>query len=624
MSDSNELPRQFRPTMLRVFLRDGGDKKSYAHGLLSRASNAYPNAFLNAFSEHAAKLEVLNLPDPVRDLQRFDDATKRVLWGQMNTLDGLMRKCFDSAADPITKSWTTWLPPSPDTGDPGVVVWVRETRTGVAQFILSDLRVDPQTGNVSVRSSPALQRTPSATIQPLAAVSEKEILGDVVDVASSVSWALPPPWGAITTGGLAVFKILLGSMHDDKPSPLDALRKGLEEFIKQDHLREYAADFHAYTMALNSKIAGLNIKADEIADQGADYFDDLKDWLRGAWGWERVHNRCIQLYELLVREDIKEQADLDRIKQELDLYVTGVTLWITGRKIHMQILAAEAGRADKLKDGAAFLDKTRSWLSEHREIRNMIMGIADGDPDLAEGYFQQASKQIDGLSTKRLQKISDVHAHRGGYAGSIPVPGTGGSVMLEGSGWTFVDSVRNDDEDTHYIMDTYEDDPCSRKTISSKPQVEKNRDGYVRQTASEIDGMVKKARETVTGWKSSLDLFATLLPPPAPHKAPTVTALKGGSPTPQGTRWVKGNKVQYAVGLKNEKGPSDAGPWSTALMIGDTAFAQVSLPDPPAGFEACTQLVYRRVYADSPDHDTQVLTVAIAQPGQKSIEDMKT
>jgi hypothetical protein len=623
MSASNSLPGQFQPTMLRIALRDAGDKKSYARELVSRASKNYSDAFLDSFSEHAASLGLLDLPDPVRVLQRFDDATKRLLWGKMKTLDGLMRACFDSADDPITKSWTTWLPPSPDTAGPGVVVWVREARMGVAQFILSSLRVDPQTGDVSVGSPPAPQRTPSATIRPLAEVTGKEILGDVVDVASSVSWALPMPWGAVVTGGLAVFKILLGSIHDDKPSPLDALRKGLEEFIKQDHLREYAADFHAFSMELNAKISGLNITADQLADQGEHYFDDLQSWLKGDGGWDRVHRSCIQLYELLVREAIKEQADMDRIKQELDLYVTGVTLWMTGRKIHMQVLAAEAARAHKLEDETIFLDKTRSWLSEYREIRNMVMGAA-ADPQLSEGYFQQASTQIDRFSTLRLAGISGVRkvtVYRNEYHGNGLWGAYGPSSH---DGWTFVDSVVGDGDDTHFVEDLYTGDPCHRKQISAKPQVEQDRERYVKKITSEIDEIVKTAKNAANGWKTSLDRFATQLPPPGPKDRPTVTALKAGPPTPQGERWVKGNKVQYAVGLKNEKGPSGAGPWSDPLSIGDTAFAQVSLPDPPAGFETCTQLVYRRVYADSPDDKTKVLTVAIAQPGRKSIEDRKT
>jgi hypothetical protein len=619
MSASNPLPAQFQPAMLRIALRDGGDKKNYARGLVSRASKSYSDAFLDTFSEHAATLGLLDLPDPVRDLQRFDDATKRVLWGQMKTLDELMRACFDSTDDPITKSWTTWLPPSAETAGPGVVVWVREARMGVAQFVLSSLRIDPQTGDVSVASPPAPRHTPSAMIRPLAEVSGKEILGDVVDVASSVSWALPMPWGAVVTGGLAVFKILLGSMHDDKPNPLDLLRKGLEEFIKQDHLRECAGNFHAFSMDLNAKISGLNITADQLADQGEDYFKDLKDWLTGAYGWDRVHNRSIQLYELLVREDMKEQADMHRMKQELDLYVTGVTLWMTGRKIHMQVLAAEAGRAHKLEDDNAFLDKTRSWLSEYREIRNMVMGT----PESTDCYFQQASTQIDRFSTLRLAGISGVRkvtVYRNEYHGD-GLHGAYGPFPHDG--WTFVDSVVGDGDDTHFVEDQPPKEPCG-DPVSAQPQAEQNRGVYVTTISGEIDRMLEIARKTADGWRASLDRFATQLPPPAPKDRPTVTALKGGPPTPQGERWVKGNKVQYAVGLKNEKGPSGAGPWSSPLTIGDTAFAQVSLLDPPAGFEACTQLVYRRVYADSPDDKTKVLTVAIAQPGQKSIEDRKT
>lgn len=188
-----------------------------------------------------------------------------------------------------------------------------------------------------------------------------------------------------------------------------------------------------------------------------------------------------------------------------------------------------------------------------------------------------------------------------------------------------MDKAESEDRELHLVMDRdVPDGKCGTRSVSAKPEVEQARAAHVSEVGRKIDDVVKTARSATQGWKASLEEFAKQLPPPSPEAVPVATPLEGGSQTPQGDNWVKGRKVQYAVALQNEKGPSAIGPWSAALTIGDTAFARVKLPRPPEGQSKSVQLVSRRFFTgETVPKDAKVLIVAIAQPGQDSVDDKK-
>ena len=155
-------------------------------------------------------------------------------------------------------------------------------------------------------------------------------------------------------------------------------------------------------------------------------------------------------------------------------------------------------------------------------------------------------------------------------------------------------------------------------------QVQQAHDAYVAGVNQALDAVVGSARTVALGWKTRLEEFETIMPPNPPATAPTATAKSGGPSTPQGTDWVSGNKVQYAVQFRNDTtGLSDLGPWSNLLTIANTAYATVAdIPADP--LKLTTSVHVHRQFVGSGGKTGNPQVVSILQPGVTTFDDTKT
>lgn len=605
MNDGNRLPRPLLPGMVRVRLATGGEKATFVRDLMAPVLNEYDVTYSDGLAANAAGAELLTVPEPDRELLRFDHEARSELIFKIKRFDRFMRSQFEADTDPILNSWTSCWSPEPGAGDAAFLVWVRESRRGVAQFVLPRVVVNLVSGRVKLRGD---QRHPVSA--PVSRDTEKtdvtDVLIAVAEVAGSVAWALPLPWGAVATGSLTLFQILLGATKGPTSNPLQDLQEGLGVLIKQGRMRDIASDFHRFADELRAKVTGLSIQVNDIARQGADYFKSLEDWLVGPYGYEQVLNDAFRTLDEL------PQKSLEDAKLELDLYVTGITLWLLGRKVHMQLLAVKAG-AQHDKDDALFFDLTQSWLSHYREIRNLVMGIPD---DPGSGFFQVVSGHLDRLSSERLAKISPLSILYVDLPTGAPPSSSQASVTVRG-GWSFSDTAEFPQGGHYEYRDEEHSEGCCGPTtrIDARPAAEAARQKHLEEVQDRVDELLSTARDAAMGWKASLDAFAAMLPLPTPV-APRVEPLPDGVATPQGDNWVKGHLVQYAIALKNERGPSGLGPWSEALEVGDTAFARVTLPLPPPAFEKATVHVRRRFHTKGviPDSKDLGRLIKIVEP----------
>lgn len=596
MTSSSIVPWAFEPTGLRAQAAAGVRLADLMATLCTDAFVFAPGDSHAPGAEPVAE-GLADVVDPVRALQGFDEDRKRALWGKLKLLDGVMRRHFNSPDDTVLSSSVTCLQTP---GGPAPVCWVRKSAKGVVQLQLGRVTVDLVAGTVSMDKppEPALPGVRFA----IRAAGVGAVVGaasDLISVVNSGAWALPPPWGAGVTVGLTLLQMLLGKVGaEGQVSPFKTLQDDLQDYMQRAKLGDYASDFHAFSHELDAKLSGLEMSADKIGDQGEDYFAETESWLTGAFGYEMVLNRVERLHDLLA------ERDLDNCQAELDLFLTGLMLWTFGRKTHLTMVAIEATRARKLGDEEAFFNKTHSWLSEYREIRNVLCGTTT---EPFSGYFPMLNAQLSRLRSQRIAKIGDVRDWSFSEA-------VGDNVSKKHYGFTFGDDLEDDSFNKHYVENGTESKGCfDLEEVPSRPTVEARRPEYIAKINAHADAVFEGAVRMSASLNQALNEFAGMLPPDKTDDAPKATPVTGGPPTPAAGSWSKGERVQYAMSYQNEKGPSELGPWSDALIVGDTAFARVELPQVPQAVRTGTQLLHRRMYADGEGGVARARTIAILE-----------
>ena len=251
-----------------------------------------------------------------------------------------------------------------------------------------------------------------AVMASAADVTPGQVFTGIVTLASSVSWALPPPWSVVATGALSLIQMLLGLTGDvTHPTALESAVTDLENFESGQQLAGYASDFHDFTKNLSDGTSGLTMTADNLDDVGIGYITDFQKFLdKGSTGLPMVHLDCTHLQDkvnaaISGHVGKSDFSSLDDVNEPLNIFVTGVTLWLTGERFSMQLTAAEAGRAETLGDNATFLDKTHSWYSTYNAISNAIVG--------EDGWLGAVTDAIDNLTTARLALIGQPEHVRG-------------------------------------------------------------------------------------------------------------------------------------------------------------------------------------------------------------------
>lgn len=115
---------------------------------------------------------------------------------------------------------------------------------------------------------------------------------------------------------------------------------------------------------------------------------------------------------------------------------------------------------------------------------------------------------------------------------------------------------------------------------------------YVTSLAESLDSLYGGHFSCLNTWCSTMSTWAEMLPTFPPTWAPGVTGWT--SQVPEGTVWVAGNQVRYAVAYANQQGVSPAGEWGPALTIGTQACPTIQLQPDPRG-SAVVYWIFRQV-----------------------------
>ncbi|MFN9645342.1 MAG: hypothetical protein ACK6BG_09565 [Cyanobacteriota bacterium] len=568
----------YYPSELRLGAENEHEKKEYIRQVFIRNNLSYDDKLLDTWSSRSALLPPLQLPSPNEILKPFDHEVRRKILYKMKVLDAQMRTFYGSDDPPIIKSWVTLI------AGPNIasVAWVRKSKSYTAQFILDNINVDIESGEVMI--SKHLLEKPKQ-ISPYRRLSKDSLDDDkkqeqeraiknmctvIMTLAGSVSWALPPPWGWIATGGITGFQILfsLGEDSSNSKNELGKLIANISDLLKQQEIRDISTRFNAFGNALIAKLGSENLIFNSLKEIPTAYLDEVESFLTS-----HLFDRECDLDSVLA---ILKESPVDQADPLLILFVQGMQLWIACRNIRLKIVAIKASIAEEHRNLYDFQTYTSLWLSEYREIRSWIFGVKNTS---LQGFIPSLEAQIKRLRDERLAKIEKPHRFRekvSGFAGGYP-------TVVYNEGTKFLDAAGPNDllGGEFKFYDSLEKDGClGSKTIPADTDANKAYDAHLTLVTKHVDEILNKYTEITAKWKDMIDKFETMLPPPTPTKSPTVEILNSVSELAIPDKSKGKRYVQYAYSIeRSSNGPSEISPWSDKLAKQEQFSYSIKIPE---------------------------------------------
>ncbi|MEV4110634.1 hypothetical protein [Nonomuraea sp. NPDC049695] len=584
---SLENAEHLRPRVHVAAVTDGGDRNDYARALLSRLYPDLPPRAAEAIRNlNLAEGTPYELLDTAKVMAALPTATRARLGDQYALLLAKLNRTFPVLdGERLVRSTITALAAPSEDLPAGTVCLVRETNLATVHYLLPHIVVDAATGTPRLTGLPAAPATP-----PPPELPQVRLFGDAANVALQVAgtlvWALPEPWGPIAAGGVTLIELLFA--QSDNSSPFTSVVTRLEDFIKQQDINRHATMVKGFADWMVEQQEVLKVTQ---GDNSKYITDTLLPELRKmtAPGDDSVYDAVYDLENYL------------HVPGAFDLMVLGVSVHLLGLKMIVQLDAVLASPAYKSVEPTLYNQYTQLWLSDYANFHAAVMG----GPGRA-GWVQRVGRHIADFQTARLAQI--IGPYRYDYrefvsAGSM-------SFTKNNWGWTYRDTALGEDDLAHFMVDTFEASGCCNADstrVEHRSEVHVARDQHRATVNQQLDTQYGKHLTTAKAWQTAIEQWNEHLPPQRPTQAPTISPDGWRYTTPRGTYWVDGNQVSYAVAFSNHSGPSPIGPWSEPLTISGKAGPTLTdLPDDPLGMAVARQ-IWRRI--DLPN-GTKKVTIA--------------
>jgi len=543
------------PSEIRVLPRDGMSGAAYVADMLNAVAPRLEAGIGPALQACAAAgLPLFEVPPQSALLDRVPETVRREVLRRIEGLNAFMGVTFVIAHDPPVKTWISWVEIEHPSGRGPSLIWVRKGQAGVLQIVLGNFDALALLAAIAREVAPEPK---AALLHSQAQASVNDVLTTITDLSLSVSWALPPPWGAVATLGLSIFRMFMGT-SDEHANPWKDLADGIKEFERQLQIENYSSDFSDFAMNLSAKTSAMQSPVSAVTHD-ARYFDDLHEWLYGGHGFDMVHNRLTHIYD-----NYLSKRDLPGCQDLLPLFVSGVTLYMTGRKLEMQIIACRAFAVQGIDDDM-FFSYSSEWKRVYRELRIHMLGDA---ATKFTGFCEMVSIQIERIVNERLSQLTPPYRQPPeGHWGLGGAMNTKMYITDRPGAWNF-----NAGTGKQSLTDYSDTNGVHERDGDAANLFQEGRTS----TMKMIEDITRRPSQIVAAWKTKLNEAEGMMPPSAPLEKPGVKPLADGDLVPQGD-WKSGKTVCYAISLRNDKGPSDLGPWSDPMTIGATAFAEVTV-----------------------------------------------
>lgn len=597
MTHPAETPPAFRPVIRLVSVVGGVDPNDYAARLVRAL---VPHLDDTAVAERVTDIRKAPVPvaDPDTVLAPVAPAVAARLRALGQQVDATARDAFGAVPDPLVTTTVTVAEADGAGFAASTVVWVREGSEATTQFVFPRLVADLSRGrfdeltptpiaDTALAARPAsVARVPDVQADLRDSLDADEAMDDVgstikqgaesvAEVASSVSWALPPPWNIGVTAGLSVLQLILHATDKpDGPSPFETLKDAIINYLQQQRLDDQLDDVRHFSDQLLLKTSSFTYTPEQMAALGSGAEKDFEDWYTGAYGIDRLGSVVNSIIS-----DLERATSLDDAKSVLAAATSATTMWAVAQKAWMQYRACKLKAQLDAGDVADYANGSSSWQTIFREIQATLFDLEDPDhPNnpLVKGYASRIETSIDALRAARLAKIhATERTSRQVWVGGTTSGGFAYGQNEDQWGWRFVDDA-DGNEWAHFRPDTTEqEDACHSHTVEHQSEVEQDRNARVTSVTSTLDAQTSDATTALKTLKDKVTEIASLQPPPPPKDTPTVTLATAGTATPSGV-WTKGATVTYQIAFANDDKIGDPGTPSAPLTVGDFAGAVLS------------------------------------------------
>jgi hypothetical protein len=277
------------------------------------------------------------------------------------------------------------------------------------------------------------------------------------------------------------------------------------------------------------------------------------------------------------------EADFDLRKQALQVLAMGVGTYLTFLRVRTQVQSALESTPGYQGSPQVYSDYTRFKLE-------------------ADDWLVKLSQRIEDLTTERLGLVGPlVHGEDHNYCADAV---SCSRAYAESGFWTFTDDEPGTGNQGKWQNTSVQKFKCGQlyyEAVDHKGDAENARRNYLAKVANELDDAFGGVTAMIAKYQANLASWVEGLTPRAPTTAPKVDHGAGSwkAKTPQGSSWVKGAKVRYAVTFSNPSGSSAQGPWSGWIEIGDDAFPTVvDVPTDPLNL-ATVRKVHRQFTSPS-------------------------
>jgi hypothetical protein len=430
----------------------------------------------------------------------------------------------------------------------GNLVVIRRTDRATIAFLLPHLVVDVET--LQLRSTPGAAPVAVGAADNGNATFE-ECMRTALETLSTLAFALPEPWGIITSAGLGLIAAFL---PDSGPNPFDQLEKDLISFQKNTQLGSIAQDGNALTHWINVQLAAWRNAerqggSNDLTSQIDRWESELDKFMEGGTG--TVYNDLQQI----------QRGDLSSEEAALAVFLMTISAFLAGQKFTILLDGLRASIAKTNGDTAAFNKAVIQWRISYNTLVIQLLGDKQS---AIVGFAALIDNWIGRRVAERLSKISAVrrfdYQFPPAYVSKYGPP-QGGHIE---NAYDWRDDA--DGGTRSYYPDehcNWMHTDCTYQTYGDKANSEHN--AHVQAVQGQLDQKYDALRKTVRGWQSVMLQWSNNMPPGPAHTAPTIdaTSWKSG----EEPSWKGHTDVQYAVAFGNAKGPGELSPWSARETI---------------------------------------------------------
>lgn len=324
-----------------------------------------------------------------------------------------------------------------DEYQPGTIVYIRQTNIATIQFLLPHIVVDLETGipkvvGLSTLPSPKDYTQEYLNLALLVGSGSIDWTQMALSIASTLSFAMPMPWGIFAAAGFQFFEMLFSSLggESDLGAVLDQLLKdfvtAVDDVLTIHEIATDAATIQLFASWLQKKLEVMK----RLCDGNPDYpfnneyilgvpgvkgfLEELQEQLTP--GGNSITTAVYNLDHLIKTDDYDIFEPSKNTIATISLYVTGISLSLMGQKMVIQLLATvesnynelakncqdEAQKKDYQTKAQQYQDQ---WRAAYNEFEIQIYGIPSDAQEVNSLKLGDSIVNCSGSVTTKLDEI---------------------------------------------------------------------------------------------------------------------------------------------------------------------------------------------------------------------------